>query len=365
MSLAPAAGRLDPPYGAADSGGMAARVDGAAVQIEQALEQSREVPRLDGGGTGVLAVGAMGGSAIAAELSAAWLADRVTRPMLVVRDYRWPACVTRGSFAILSSYSGNTEETLALYEEAGRRGAARAALTSGGTLAAACDRDGVPWMRLPLGWPPRAALFHGWVPLTRLIHASGACEDPEPVWREAAREAARITAESGISVPESSNPIKQLARELVGRHLFLYAGPGSMAAVATRLRQQLNENAKLLGHSAVVPELNHNEIVGWERPTELHRAVTVLVLRDPEDPPAIARRLELTAGYAAEQGAQVRVLEPRPSGRLARMVAQVVFGDYLSLYLALARGVDPTPIPSIDSFKRRLAESPAPQTETR
>jgi glucose/mannose-6-phosphate isomerase len=132
-----------------------------------------------------------------------------------------------------------------------------------------------------------------------------------------------------------------------------------MGAVATRLRQQLNENAKMLGHSATVPELNHNEIVGWEVPGDAWRDTAVLVLRDHEDRPEVARRLELTGEYAARQGAEVHVI-PSPDGRrLARMAAQTQFADYLSLYLAVARGVDPTPIASIDEFKRRLAESAA------
>jgi len=130
-----------------------------------------------------------------------------------------------------------------------------------------------------------------------------------------------------------------------------------MGAVATRLRQQLNENAKLLAHSALVPEANHNEIVGWERPGELHRRVSVLVLRDPDDRREVTRRLTLTADYARRQGAEVHEVPPAQGDRLTRMAAQVQFGDYLSLYLALLGGADPTPIASIDEFKRRLSEA--------
>src|SRR5262245_872515 len=125
--------------------------------------------------------------------------------------------------------------------------------------------------------------------------------------------------------------------------------------MATRLRTQLNENAKLLAHSALVPELNHNEIVGWER-AAAGRA-SVLILRDREDAPEVAKRLTLTAEYAARQGAQVHEVSSGDGGRLARMASLVQWGDYLSFYLARLAGVDPTPIASIDEFKRRLAES--------
>jgi glucose/mannose-6-phosphate isomerase len=104
----------------------------------------------------------------------------------------------------------------------------------------------------------------------------------------------------------------------------------------------------------VLPEHNHNEIVGWERPGAFHRGASVLMLRDPEDAPEVVRRLDIAAEYAARQGAEVLELPVVEGGRLARLTALVAFGDYLSLYLALASGVDPTPIASIDEFKRRL-----------
>src|SRR5262249_10563306 len=163
--------------------------------------------------------------------------------------------VTRESFALLCSYSGDTEETLALYREAARRGVPRAAITSGGTLAVACEKDGVPWAKVPGGSPPRAALFSAWVPLTRLVHALDWCHDPLPGWRAAAAALRELRGTIGLAVPEADNPAKRLARSLAGRLVFVYSGAERMTAVATRLRQQINENAKLLGHSAVVPEL--------------------------------------------------------------------------------------------------------------
>jgi glucose/mannose-6-phosphate isomerase len=126
------------------------------------------------------------------------------------------------------------------------------------------------------------------------------------------------------------------------------------APAATRIRQQLNENAKMLGRSAFVPELNHNEIVGWEAPDAIHRRTSVLILQDPEDRDEIQRRLTLTADFVRSKGADVHVLPPGGGGRLARLAHHVVWGDYLSFYLAQLRGVDPTPVASIDEFKRRM-----------
>ena len=348
-------GSLEPPYGDRDASGMAARIDGQPAQIEEALERGAREPWVTPTPKPeLLAVGAMGGSAIAADLTAALHRDRMPRPMLVVRDYRWPACVTRDALALLCSYSGNTEETLALYCEAGRAGVPRLALTTGGRLAAECRAHGVAFGTLPAGSPPRAAVFSSWVALTRLIHALGWADDPAPAWREAAAALTARRSSLGTRSPLASNPAKRQAQALVHRALYVYAGSETLGPVATRLRTQLNENAKLLAHSALVPELNHNEIVGWERVSE---RASVLILRDKEDAPEVAKRLTLTAEYAARQGGEVHEVSSGEGGRLARMASLVQWGDYLSFYLALLSGVDPTPIASIDEFKRRLAES--------
>jgi glucose/mannose-6-phosphate isomerase len=204
--------------------------------------------------------------------------------------------------------------------------------------------------------PPRAALFHAWVPLTTLVAALGWVADPVPAWREAAALLRQRRRELGTEAPEPANPAKQLARAIAGRPLHLYSGPGPVAAVALRWRQQLNENAKVLAHSAVVPEHNHNEIVGWQVESPTTHAIAVLVLRDGEDSAEATARLDLAAEYAARQGAAVYEIRSQGESLLARLASLVQFGDSLSLYLALLGGVDPTDIASIDEFKRRLAE---------
>jgi glucose/mannose-6-phosphate isomerase len=346
-------GTLEPPFGSRDPDGMAARIGAAPDQIEAALADGAPW-RLDGLSPDLLAVGGFGGSAIAADLAAAAWSDRLPRPLLVVRDLDWPACVTRRSLALLSSYSGTTQETLTLFERAGTRGIPRAAITTGGTLKELC-RETIPCMPLPEEGPPRAALYASWVALSRLLHALDWIDDPTGAWHEAAERLRALNAECGTAVPEAANPAKQAARALHGRMPFVYAGP-RMAPVATRIRNQLNENAKLLGHSAVMPELGHNEVVGWERSSETSRRAGVVILRDRKDPKGVERRLTLVDEFATAAGAHVldRVscdgLEP------ARMASLVHWGDWVSLYLALLEGVDPTPIVSIDAFKERMKE---------
>jgi glucose/mannose-6-phosphate isomerase len=350
---------LEPPF-ACDSRGMTARITGIPAMIAEGLAHLEGSPWALPAGPApeLLAVGAMGGSAIAAELTAGLYADRLPRPLVVVREERWPAFVTGRALALVCSYSGETAESLALYREAGERQVARAALATGGTLAAWARRDTVPLMTLPGGSPPRAALFAAWTRLTALIGALGWCDDPAPAWREAAAVLEGQLERLGPQVPEARNPAKRLARALHGRLPFVYSRSGAPAAVGVRWRQQLNENAKVLAHSAVVPELGHNEIVGWETAGTVQRQVSIVVLRDRDDPPQDRTRLALTAEVAAGRGAEVHEIESEGDGPLARMASLVLWGDLVSLYLAVAAGVDPTPIASIDEFKRRLAGDP-------
>ncbi len=351
------ASSLEPPYGPRDAHGMAALVDAIPDHVKEALARTDAAPwACPGPAPDLVAVGGMGGSAIAAELTGAMYADRLPRPWLVVRDYRWPACVGAGSLAVLSSNSGNTEETLSLEQQSAVRGIPAVALTSGGELARRASGRGLHRQAVPGGMPPRASLFHAWVPMTRLAGALGWVEDSKGDWEEAAALLAERRELLGTPAPEAANPAKQLARACHGRSVFVYSSAGPVAAVGVRWRQQLNENAKLLGHSAAVPELNHNEIVGWQAAGDVHRGIAVVVLRDREDPAEHVTRLELTAQYAARQGAAVHEVVSAGQGRLARLASLVQFGDYFSFYLALLGAVDPTDISSIDDFKRRLAE---------
>jgi glucose/mannose-6-phosphate isomerase len=214
----------------------------------------------------------------------------------------------------------------------------------------------VTCLRLPEGLPPRQALFFSWASLTVLLSRLGWIDDPAEAWHEATARLRARSNEWGPNCPEPRNRAKRLARDLAGRLVFIYAGTERMAPVATRMRNQLNENAKLLGHSALAPELNHNEIVGWERLGPLRERLVLVILSDREDAPEIAIRLRLTAEYAERQGVTVHTLREEDGGRMARVASMVQFGDYVSFYLALVNGIDPTPIASIDEFKQRLAE---------
>jgi glucose/mannose-6-phosphate isomerase len=139
--------------------------------------------------------------------------------------------------------------------------------------------------------------------------------------------------------------------------VIVYSGSGASAAAAVRWRQQLNENAKMPGHSAAVPELQHNEICSWQHGGAAQSRLSVVMLRDGDDSPQERARLDLTSEIVTRAGGRVHEISAEGENRLARIARLVQIGDWLSFYLALLEGVDPTDISVLVEIKRRLADS--------
>ena len=351
---------------AVDRGDMAGLIAAWPAQVRAQRERLDREPWPRLAAPSLLALGGMGGSAIAGDLVFALAAGRLAWPTLVVRAYGWPAAVRPGALAVLSSYSGGTEETLALLDEAERRGVSVVGLTTGGALGERLTAAKAPWRGLPAGLPPRAALGYSVVSLARLLEATGDPGEGEAAWNEALAVLEDGNARLAPGVPEDANPAKALARNLIGRAVVVYGAAGGMAAIARRWKGQINENAKSPAFDAALPEMNHNEIVGWQALSDLHPRWAAVFLADDSDGPRIARRRDVTAGILEEEGVATHVVGPRGASALARMLSLVQLGDWVSYYLAVLAGVDPTPIVKIDRLKRELgaasgaAAKPAP-----
>lgn len=297
----------------------------------------------------------MGGSAIGGDLVRTYVRDRAPVPFSVVRDYQLPASVARGSLVIASSYSGGTEETLAAYEDAVGRGADVYVVTSGGELLDIAGQNELPHVLIPGGLQPRAALGYSLGAVLRIADKLGLCSVSEVEFTEA-MELTQARAEALADT--NANEALSLAQELDGRVPLVYTGPGLMEAVGVRWRNQIQENAKQLAFGNVFAELNHNEIMGWEAtPEAIRRLLHVVVLRDPGDHPQIARRIDVTRGLLAERAAGWTELSAVGEGRLARMLSMIQLGDFVSFYLAMRVGVNPTPVETIQELKRTLAEA--------
>ncbi len=348
---------LDDPaaYRARDPRGFADLLRGFARQVAEA-------PRLaDGlclGGAlprEVLVAG-MGGSALAGDLLHALAHDRAPFAVHVLRGYTVPAWVGPTTLVVGSSYSGSTEETLAAFEAARARGARGVVVASGGPLSGRAAREGLPWIRVPPGLPPRAALAYLLLPLVALLEAAGAPLGGATEREEAVAVLAALGAEVGPEVPTWRNPAKELATWLEGRRPVVY-GTDRTAAAAYRWQTQLLENAKVVAFSGALPEVDHNAIEAWA--AEPGGEWGVVWLRDPAEHPRVARRAVLTRALL-EARLATREVWARGEGRLARLLSLVHLGDWVSYYLAILRGADPWAIETLERFKRRMAADGRP-----
>ena len=295
----------------------------------------------------------MGGSAIAADLLAP-LAEAAGLRLAVRRDYGLPGWLRDGTPVVLSSYSGNTEETLAAAAAARGRDLPLYALTTGGELAALCARPGGPTLaaRLPGGLPPRAALGHGLGALATLLDRLGAVPglaDGIP--------AAVAALDAGIArLDEAAGEDAPAAARLLGRTAVVYTGSAEAHAAGRRLKAQVNENAKAPVRLAELPEADHNDIVGWEALHARRDDFVLLLLRSRDESARATQRLELTRELLRGEFHAVDEFAATADSPLARILEMVQFGDYLSCYLASAAGIDPMPVARIDALKRGLAE---------
>lgn len=299
----------------------------------------------------------MGGSAIGGDLTRTLLSDHLPYPMFICRNYRLPAFADRHTLVIASSYSGATEETLAAVDQALAKQCRIFALTTGGPLRELCERHHLPMAILPGGLQPRAALGYSLAPLMIFLNKIGLSPWSDDDFRSLADFLDKRVRSLAVETPSDDNPAKQMALQLYGRIPIIYSGPELTDAVATRIKGQICENAKMPAFANQFPEFNHNELVGWKVIGAFRDFLRVLILRDRDDNPRVAARMDIVKGIIA--GENVKVLEIYSEGenRLERMMSLVQFGDFMSFYLAMLNKVDPTPVTVIDFLKRELAKS--------
>jgi glucose/mannose-6-phosphate isomerase len=298
----------------------------------------------------------MGGSAIAGDVIRALFEDRLPVALTVVRSLELPAHCGPDTIVLASSYSGDTAETLGLFEEAVRRRCRVIALTSGGILAARADELGVARIGLPTGFPmPRAAFGYLALAPVGALEAIGLVPALRADVEEAAAEMGRVTEGSGPRAPVSSNVAKALARSIGDRVPVVWGAEGIGSVAAARWKTQLNENAKVPAFSSALPELDHNEVVGWS--AGRGEGFFVVALRHEGEHPDVAARVPLSIEIARSSGASVQEVWASGRSALARMMTLCLLGDLASTYLAIARDVDPTPIEAIARLKRALADA--------
>jgi glucose/mannose-6-phosphate isomerase len=293
-----------------------------------------------------ITVTGLGGSAIGADIIRSYIADEARSPVFVNRNYGLPAFVGRNSLVVASSYSGDTEETLSAYAYAKAKHAAIIAVTSGGKLEAAAVKDGYPVITIPGRLPPRAALGYSSIPLLILLAKIGLIGGKKSELGGAIDNLRRMCR---------VNTGKKTALELFGRFPVVYSAQDHLDAVATRWRGQLAENSKTLASSHAFPEASHNEIVGWENPGKLLEKFAVVMLRDRGDNRRVAKRMDIVKAILKSQKTRVLEINSEGNGLLARIFSLVYAGDFVSFYLAILNGCDPTPVERITYLKKKMA----------
>ncbi len=298
-------------------------------------------------------IAGMGGSAIGGEMLRCWLRDELPVPVDICRDYNLPAYANKDTLAFVISYSGSTEETLSAFVDATRRRCMTITITSGGHLLSLSKKLNIPHMVIPDGFPSRASFPYVFFPPAILLNKMKIISDTEGEIEEAISVLKSVSKENSPRTSTESNPSKRLALELEGTIPVVY-GFGLYEAVAHRMKTQFNENSKLLSMYDLFPELNHNEIVGWEASESLTKNLSVILLRDHKEPSEIKHRIELTKSLLSDKAKKTHEIYARGKGKLARMFSLLLMGDSLSVYLAILYGTDPTPVRNIEVVKRGM-----------
>ncbi len=360
---------------AADPEGMLRAIATGAAQVRESSALAAEVDMSDvrdGGRPRAVLVVGMGGSAIAGDALAAIAGTRAPMPIVTVRSYELPGWVGAADLVIGVSCSGTTEETLTVMAEALRRGCRLAGVGPiGSPLEDLVARARGPFLPVSAGGrQPRANMWTLTVPVLVLAQAAGALSVSLD---EVEATAARLTEVSQVNRPTSEsfvNPAKGLALQLAGSLPIVWGGSAVAAVAAYRWQCQFAENANYPVIAGTLPEADHNQVVTFDGPfasggpTDIFADVDdaaaqtklrLVLLRDAAEHPRVAVRMEASRELAQERGIPVTEVHADGEGSFERLASLVAYGDYVTTYLAIALGIDPTPVATIEELKRRIA----------
>lgn len=294
----------------------------------------------------------MGGSAIVGDILKQLVEVHSKIPFVVHRNYGLPAYVTNKTLFFAVSYSGNTEETLSAFDEAIKRGCKIVSLSSGGELEKISKKEGVLHIKIPSGQPPRCSLGYMFFPLAKLLEKSGYIRQFNS--KEIVEMLRYYINIYGIESGESK--AKAIARAMQGKNILIYSGE-FLAPAALRWKTQIAENSKQMAFINFFPEMNHNEIMAWNFPGDFVKNSIVYFFFDRDDNERIKLRMDLTARILMEKKIQVYVIESEGKDILEKIFSLIILGDWVSFYLALLNGMDPTEIKEISYLKKELASS--------
>ncbi|MFQ5709095.1 MAG: bifunctional phosphoglucose/phosphomannose isomerase [bacterium] len=339
-----------------DTDAMLDRILNFPAQLREAHRITQETDlRFDSTSIANVCLAGMGGSAISGDVVKGLVHTHLRVPMVVNRHYTLPAFVARDSLVILSSYSGNTEETLEAYDQACAKKAQIVCVTSGGKLRSKAEANRHPVVSIPTGFPPRAALGYLCIPILFVLQCAQLIVYPESDLFETIELLQKLREAYHPAI--ANNKAKAISLKLQGRIPLIYASVAGFEAVALRWKAQLDENSKVMAFCNVFPELNHNEIMGYGPLQEISQQFQVISLKDRNDHPQVQKRMAITREIIEKGSNPVIEVESEGNSLLARMFSLIYLGDMVSFYLAILNQVNPTSIDNIDYLKRRLSAS--------
>ena len=300
----------------------------------------------------------LGGSAIGADLVKSYLYSQSKLPIIVYREYELPAYIDSSTLVFISSYSGNTEETISAYNQAKEKGASMILVSSDGRLKEYAQNDNITFIQIPGGLPPRCALgYLSIIPLC-VLEKLGLIKDVSYSIHQAFEILEDLNkSKLNPHIGEKDNIAKFIARKLFNKLAIIYSASMHFDVAAMRLRCQLNENAKALASSHVFPEMNHNEIMGWQNPKKLLKNFLILLFRDKHMHPRLVKRMDITSDILRKEGVELIDIWSRGEDLLSRIFSLIYIGDFISFYLAILYGIDPTPVDKITYLKNELAKN--------
>lgn len=295
----------------------------------------------------------MGGSALAALLIYTW--PKLSIPFEVVRDYELPAYVGPDTLVITASYSGNTEETLAALEDAEARGAQIAVIAGGGKLQEIAESKDYLLGVLPKAAQPRYAVLANYKLLLDLLKVAGGITDDLEQELTAAADFLNDAVQSWLpTVPTPRNKAKQLALEVIGKSIVVYAGPKLFPA-AYKWKISFNENAKQVAWAGQYPEFNHNEFIGWSK-QPVDKPYAVIDLRSNLEHARTQKRFEVSERLLSGMRPSPEIVEAQGETILQQLLWVIALGDFVSLYTGIANGLNPAPVELVEKFKAELVK---------
>lgn len=326
-------------------------------QIKESLAIAEAVERFNFLKIDNVVIAGMGASAISGDIMQSLFRDKLDIPLVVNREYDLPKWVNKDTLVICISYSGNTDETLSSFKIAFQKKCKIICISTGGKLQELAEKRNVPFVKIPSGIQPRAATAYLLFPSIIFLKKLGLLKTTIDMdIQETISVMQEFVAMNNKAVPEETNPAKQMATKIFHTIPQIY-GWGIYTPIAIRWRHQINENSKMIARTDIAPECNHNDIVGWSANPEISKQFSCVLIRDKDEETIdMTTRLNFMRDLFKNTAGNIIEVSPKGKSQLAKMMYMMCLGDFTSCYLAVLRGVDPSPVDIITELKKRLAE---------